>query len=395
MIEFKAVRGMMGPWGTWVVGDKTFYKKLDALKFASSINSRVYYRYYNKIWENFDRTKLGKISLLELYRLRAQQLRDKYDHLTLFYSGGADSHNALHTFLVNNIKLDHIVVNWPKKALNNPEVYTPNIVDTSSKNILSEWDYCIVPTLKYLGQNHPEIEIEVIDWSENLTEKFYVDDNYIKSNLYYGVGSIPRNLTLSKIAQSKLESGKKVASVYGFDKPHLFLHDDGLSVSMFFHDAAFQTASNCIGAFEPFYWTPDLPELPFEMAYVNLQWYDRNPDQRRYLRSHPMRVSREVTNEFNNDLCRQICYPYSWDINKFQSGKPWNGARRDRDFWIYESKNELSRIVQAWEYNYRGFLDGINSNFFDESGGFNPIRSQMFYLGRFTEKNNQSNIIIN
>lgn len=51
-----------------------------------------------------------KESMEELCYRRAQQLRDQYDYLILYYSGGADSKTILETFLKYNIPLDEVVV---------------------------------------------------------------------------------------------------------------------------------------------------------------------------------------------------------------------------------------------------------------------------------------------
>ena len=394
MIEFKPVADLMGPWGHWSVGDKIFYVKREALEYASSIpGAPVVYKYFNSVWENFDRKKLGKMALNELYRMRAQQIRDRYDWVTLNYSGGSDSHNILVSFLKNNIKLDLVYVNWPMKTVNNKKVYTANTQDRSASNILSEWDYAIEPTLKWLAANRPEVQVEIGDWSENLDEKQYNEDNFLAASTYWGAGSLFRNLNESKITRQKVDQGLRVADVFGFDKPHLYLHPDDVTVSMFFHDAAFQTATNATGTFEPFYWSPDFPELAFEMAYSNFQYYNAHPEERKYIRSSPMRVSREVTNEFNNDLCRKLCYTDSWNLNTFQAGKPYAGTRTDRDFWIYELE-DFRRLVDAWRYNHSGFLSKIAPKFFDEKGGLHPIRSQLFYLGKFNAAHNESVILI-
>lgn len=393
MIEFKTVRGTMGPWGHWSVGENIFHVKKDALEFATKhLHLPVYYRWYNRVWDSFNRAKLGKVSLDELYRIRAEQLRQKYSWLTLHYSGGADSHNILYTFLKNKIKLDHIYINWPKKTVNNSAVYTANSVDQSAKNILSEWELCIVPTLKYLAQHHPEIQIEIGDWSENLTENHFKDESFIAASGFWGAGSLFRNLNESKVSKDKIDKGINAADMFGFDKPHLFLHPDNITVSMFFHDAAFQTSTNAVGAFEPFYWSPDLPELAYEMAYSNFQFYNAHPAERHYIRSGPMRVTKEICNEYNNTLSRKLCYSTSWDMNKFQAGKPYDGKRMDRDFWIYENK-EFDRLVDVWQHNYQGFLSNISKTFFDHTGAVNPIRSKLFYLGTFDSPSTSTQVL--
>ena len=86
------------PEGYWQVNDRKFPKKIDALQYASRAGQEISYIYFDKVWDSFDRSKLGNSSLPDLYRQRAQQLRDKYDYLILYFSGGADSYNVLRSF---------------------------------------------------------------------------------------------------------------------------------------------------------------------------------------------------------------------------------------------------------------------------------------------------------
>lgn len=377
----------MGPWGSWVInqGEKVFFDKREAMLWASRNGSPdVNFVWHNNVWEGFDRRKFGTTALSELYRQRAQQLRDSYDHLTLYYSGGADSHNILMTFINNKIHLDHVYVNWPKSIVGT-SLYVPNTQDKSASNILSEWDYAIVPTLHWLGQNHPEIEVEIGDWAANVNENYYKDDNFLSSPLWWGVGSLPRNLHGSAKARQVLEKGRRVASVFGFDKPHIGTWGDEKWVGMFFHDTAFMTASNTVGSFEPFYWSPNLPELAFEMAYQLYLYFDAHPEHRDYVRQIPMKKSLEEVNEFNNDITREVCYKETWPFGRFQAGKPNDGKRKDRDSWIYDNA-QFERIVQAWSYNYDGFLQGIDQRYFNENGSLAPLRTKVYKIGRFDQR---------
>ena len=101
-----------------------------------------------------------------MYVERCNQLRDKYDYLVLHYSGGSDSHNILHTFLTNNIKLDEISIRWPKHWLDG-KFYNVNNIDKSAKNAPSEFNYTIKPTLEYLQKHHPDIKINIVDFTED------------------------------------------------------------------------------------------------------------------------------------------------------------------------------------------------------------------------------------
>ena len=94
---------MTEKYGCWETNGLKFGNKVEALIYASQNDTKVKFVYHDNVWKNFDRSVLGKVSLNQLYKERAQQLRDSYDYLILYYSGGADSHNVLMSFINNNI----------------------------------------------------------------------------------------------------------------------------------------------------------------------------------------------------------------------------------------------------------------------------------------------------
>ena len=78
----------------------------------------------------------------ELYRQRAHQLRDKYDYVVLWFSGGADSNNVLNSFIDNDIKIDEVVsmINYSatgdKENYLNGEIFhvaSPKIIAAQAK----------------------------------------------------------------------------------------------------------------------------------------------------------------------------------------------------------------------------------------------------------------------
>jgi hypothetical protein len=151
------------PQGYWQVGDQKFINKYQALVHATKTNNYIHFRYFDDVWQNFDRSLIGKYSLKELYKQRAQQLRDSYDYLILYFSGGADSYNVLRSFLDNGIHLDEICVKWAKDVIDK-DVYLPNTEEVTALNYLSEWDFAIKPVLEEVAQKHPNIKIEIVDW---------------------------------------------------------------------------------------------------------------------------------------------------------------------------------------------------------------------------------------
>jgi hypothetical protein len=329
-------------YGYWGYLNKKFLNKFEALANATSTTKHeVKFRYHDQVWSKFDRTLLGKYSLNELYKQRAQQLRDKYDYLILYYSGGADSHNILRTFIDNNILLDEVCVKWPKLLMDGG-LYTPNQHDTSAKNYWSEWNYSVKPTLEWLSQNHPSIKITIKDYTDSI-DKLKIEPMFEKLNFVRG-GGILLNSVISTSENIVLDKGKTVSHIYGIDKP--LLHTDEKHIFMFFSDVCLDQAcrSELVeDSTECFYWAPDFPLLPFEQAYQLSLYYKANPHTQKFLWNDlptPLDV-RTMKNQFQNSVARQLLYD-NWD-GRFQADKPSSSSRKDKFFWFYEH-SELENV---------------------------------------------------
>ena len=96
--------------GTYYCNKKPFYSKLEAIMESNKNGGQIHWDFYDDIFAKYDWTTPSDLSLDELYKQRALQLREQYDHLVLFYSGGVDSGYILKTFLDNNIKIDEIYI---------------------------------------------------------------------------------------------------------------------------------------------------------------------------------------------------------------------------------------------------------------------------------------------
>lgn len=377
-------------YGCWVANNKIFNSKFDALRYASSVpGASVYFYYHDHVWANFDRSLLGKIPLTQLYKERAQQLRDKYDHLVLHYSGGSDSHNILHTFITNNIKLDEISVRWPK-PLQDGKFYTPNTLDTSARNAASEWDFAIKPALKWIADNRPEIKITVAEYANDLTEQ-ETSTKHLESRLLSmntsrgGLAMLSMWTDVSLEANMVQQQNKNTAHIFGIDKPILVLKDG--TVCMQFMDGVFETANPPNNRLEEkveiFYWSPDFPILPMEQAYQTALYFKTRKEMHDLLGSSENLTQEQILKKFDEQglLQKSIIYKDSWNNNTFQAGKP-NLLRSDWYFWLYES-NELSRLRTGWINAMKNLTEGVDKKFLLESNELDisllkPIRTKPF-----------------
>jgi hypothetical protein len=381
--------------GYYTVSGDIIESKMYAILKASEKKTTATWCYYDSIYEsaiqNFDLVKISA-PLTETYKKRAQQLRDQYDYLILNYSGGSDSHNILMTFLKNNIKLDHIYVQWPM-SLMDKGLYTPNSADKSNSNFHSEWDLVLKKDLEWVSTHYPEITIEIADWTTNVIEKFYNDDLFTKSvtNLPSIARSQKQN-TYSKTETVLSSKGKTVASIYGVDKPNIIKHQ-GLWY-MYFVDTACMAQPNPDNPHgtEYFYFTPHMPDVAIHQAYKLAMWYNSNPKEQGVVTSlqdlakTDTRV-RTWTNEDHykryhvaSEIVKLVCYPH-WDFARFQADKPFSqldnlpmGMRA----WdnILLSLPNFERVQQAWTYHWKSYSSVIDQSNLRNKDTFSVFRSK-------------------
>jgi len=102
----------------WEVDGEIYYNKLQALALK---NNNIKFRFAESQFTSFDNT-----STIDdrVYLSRLMQLKNKYDYLRLFYSGGADSKLILDTAYANKILIHEIVLlkTWSGKNADEDEI---------------------------------------------------------------------------------------------------------------------------------------------------------------------------------------------------------------------------------------------------------------------------------
>lgn len=381
--------------GVYKVENSLFTNKLSAAIYATEKKKDIKWEFHDSIFENsLKNYSLGSQNLDDLYKQRAQQLRDTYDYLVLHYSGGADSWNILNTFLKNNIKLDYIFIKWPIKAMDK-NLYTPNTHNTSAVNFVSEWDYVLKKDIHWLKQSHPEIKIEIFDWLDNLKNDFFTDDLFQNINLHrYYFSNLLRFFDGSNIEKKLIDKGKKVASIFGIDKPVIteknnqcffyFIDTPLLSI-----DKIQQTNETT----EYFYWTPNFPILAIEQANRVFNYYKNNPQHRQKILSYgsiPDIANWKIKDFFSkfqskNDIAKMVIYP-NWDLSRFQAEKPIPGPdllMSQKDIWL-EKLPIMSKYREIWYHHWQAYNNKIDERFkLLNTEHMKPLQSNWYFLGNF------------
>jgi hypothetical protein len=174
--------------------------------------------YYDEQFSLLDWSKEPSESLEQLYKERAQQIRDTYEYVVLCYSGGIDSTTVLETFYYNNIHIDEILV---------VGALSQDSYSGSDENHNGDLYYNVFPTLNSF--NLPNTKVTVYDY----TTLFRDPNNFTLIKKYgpcfiknLGYKNSVHNLFWYDLDKFVI-SEKKTAYVFGKEKPLLFKDDIG------------------------------------------------------------------------------------------------------------------------------------------------------------------------
>ena len=254
--------------------------KVYAYIAASQNKEPLVWEFNDDIFGAIDWTVPIETSLPELYRQRAQQLRDTYDYISIFFSGGIDSAAVIRAFLDKDIFIDEIVMLRPKTA----EVS----YDTTGANFESEIMLAAFPWVK--AQNldprtsvrFMDIEDYVVDFcSSDLLLAQYPYINFLNPGNFCKQS----RLLFDPVWNKLYDAGKIVGHIMGIDKPVVTLNKGQYTFRFSDHSPhlfqpAFESSSSlrreAHQKMEFFFWTPSLPELVIKQCQVVKRYCQTN-----------------------------------------------------------------------------------------------------------------------
>jgi hypothetical protein len=324
--------------GVYSANGKHFFNKLEAIMEVNQHGGYVSWDYHNNIFGAAMWDQEPPIPLKELYHQRALQLREAYDHVVLFYSGGVDSWNILKTFVDNNIKLDEIYmfgafaaeesVNGTLGYNNTPGYYTREINQS-------------LPLVKKLAESH-KIKINVYDWTNDIINAADDPDWFWTAGVRFDPTCMVRS-KFHKIFREHnelLHRGKKVGFVYGVDKPRLLRDDNNIYFA--FLDVIMTTGTlptnDILGEYwendEYFYWTPNMPELAVKQSHEVVRWLTNTNNI--HLIKHMNNIASFHDEAYYREVNHAI-YP-DWNPSTWQIKKPTKAVWNELSHWFISSQ---------------------------------------------------------
>lgn len=368
------------------VQDKIFNDKIEAILYANEKKMDIEWYFNDDLFNNVNWTREPETSLDEFYKIRAQQIRDKYDYVLIMYSGGADSNNVIWSFLNNGIKIDEIVAAAPMSGLKN---YKYNNKDTSAVNTVSEIEYAQIPGLQEIANKFPNIKITLNDYFEDMIN--YKTDEWLYKSADWIHPTTVARFSLNKFKHLKdlAESGKNLGIVYGIDKPilcytvlnsiHLTISDVAVNTARPPFNKSYPNVTN-----ELFYYTPNMPLMLVKQAHTVARWFY----EKQNLSKQNLIVNQRFPLKWDDNRRRHsiyertivpIIYP-STHKNVFQGYKPTTIFMADHDNWFYDL-HENTRTHEMIVSDFNMFIKNIDKKYLQKNKEGFIIFTKSFKIG--------------
>jgi len=261
--------------GYYQVGDFKTYSKIESIELHKRTGHHPHWHFNEIEFSTYNWAVEPTETIEELYAKRAQQLRDNYDYIVIFYSGGADSSNIVNSFVNNNIQFDEIAT------------YSFWQADQDPNNFFnSEQLQVSYPRIKQLQSQGVRFKHRAIDLSETAA-KILTDNAYRLDRAYYGsarwgVSHLAKGYIRDIVPdyQKLIESGKKVVFVWGCDKPRLYKEDNRYCIK--FIDVI-DSGISCLTQLnnreseydELFYWAPEAADIVCKQGHILKRFFEK------------------------------------------------------------------------------------------------------------------------
>ena len=319
------------------------------------LNDNIYSKH------NWSNDPCPGLSLEDLYRLRAEKLRQEHDYIVLMYSGGPDSTNILDAFCNNGLHIDEII---------NFNSYTStSVIDGTLNN--ADFVYNVTPKLKQLQREgklnakitfYDEVDMCVRHWSE-MAKMGWDDMTTCWGGPSMWLGT-PYAHRYNDDLWQRIQNKEKVCIIYGFDKPNSTIIDGKRAIwhSSFPYTNLGEIVKQYPTLMEPlikavhwFYQSPDSALIVMKQSYILNQFCNLHPEPEFYSAEPQQRAWRQAyswpsKNGYGNlryDIFHSLIYP-TWNPTVV-TPKPRDLLLRPQDcWWVQKLHQEQKSIWESW-----------------------------------------------
>lgn len=379
--------------GYYQVKDLKIRSKIEASLTATKLKTGLKWNFNEEYFSSLDWSVEPTESIEELYKKRALELREKYDHIVIHFSAGRDSGNIMDTFIKNNILVDEIFIRGPFDHLDKSKV------KFHEDYFYAEIFIAAYPIAKMIKEKYyPNVDITVHDTKVHTVNFFKENKNWFElgnSNLnpgnYYKADFDQINPNWRKLA----ERGKKIGHIIGVDKPRVLK----IKERFYFSFIDTPTIDFCSPRMttidlpiynEMFYWHPTCAKMLIKQGHLIKKFIKENEKEHVALQNRSTEYSEETKKNDDPYLYLQD-RKFSWheQISNiiyertlpvlYSCPKSLCEVRNGYLSWFWEDTN--SKYYQNWKNGLDFLFTNIDKKLLDEE-----LCSQRKLLGTKTYK---------
>jgi hypothetical protein len=375
--------------GYYTVGNNRMFSKFEALELSDRLNQPAQFHFNDDVFSSCDWKNEPALSLADLYIARARQIRLKYDYVIIFYSGGADSHNMLESFVNSGVEPDEIVSFHSYAAdKNRASAFNREVFETAVP---------YVKNLKKQKRLSAHVPHRLLDMSD-IIYRFNNEINWYEFEYYVNCSVSINNVARARLREyvddwkKIIDSGKKLCLVWGYDKPRVNqVHSKFCLDFMDLHD-------NCVSVInqqfvkagyydEMFYHTPDLPEITIKQAHVVKNFLQTVNSAHPYMTreisgyGHIMKKVNEKNEPhwLTQNGLSYLIYPWFNDQLYYES-KPKDIITSKRDRWFWSDPVLSKNFISSIDSIVKRFGNRW-ANFTSDHRWVQSIRSKSYVIG--------------
>jgi len=340
-------------YGYYQIGNIKSYSKIDLIDMHHRMPQSWRWDYNDKFFNSYNWSVEPTPSIDELYRRRAVQLREKYDYLVLYYSGGYDSTNVLYSFLDNDIPIDEICVYYSSHDFVSNQYLELNTVTWEKiQNLQVRYPNLKVRKIDYSDQ--------IINWTQSISRQGYGGNLLDMFGNLLSINRLIIDQFYDTVTDWKmlLEQGKKIAWITGGDKPMIRYQNRQWIFN--FHDAILHSPitplrqiidQGQIGTYELFYWAPEpeCADIIIKQCHLIKNHYNSQaqidfskiPNNKGYQADWGWEIDNMALHFV------KLIYPRNFqNSEKFFTRKNSKFIFGNRDQWFFESNHNNAKLHQ-------------------------------------------------
>jgi hypothetical protein len=341
--------------GFYQVGDFRTYSKVEAIELANKTGGNIHWNFNDLDFSTYDWTVEPVEDLKTLYQRRAKQIRERYDYVVIWWSGGADSYTVLRSFVDAGLHVDELATFHNYGGDGSWDTY----LNKEVKDVA-------MPVAQKILEGSPTTKFRLVDHLDYQHNLYSVDDNRFdflyKANAVFSPNQLARRYIREREKDylDLFEQGKSVCFVWGMDKPRVGRVDGRFAIRMVdIVDNSVNPETQRLNREwerdEFFYWSPDSKDLLCKQGHMVMRYLKNIPEHdfnTRWLTQKSNALGDINVNGrrwfLTNDGLHRLVYP-DWNPDTYSSGKhDFLLMLSPRDEWMLRDRgNEQTQIYLA------------------------------------------------